>query len=66
MFLYCTVSKQALGSTQPSIKLVPVGALSSVIKQPGREAGNSHPSSAEFKNGGNITPISHTSSWRSA
>jgi hypothetical protein len=36
------------------------------VKQPGREADHSPPSSAEVKNGGAILPLPHTSSWRCA
>jgi hypothetical protein len=43
------VSRTALGSTQPPIQLV-TGALSLGVKQPGREADHSPPSSAENKN----------------
>jgi hypothetical protein len=42
------------------------GAVSPGIKQPGREANRSPPSNAEFKNGGAIPSLTHTSSWRSA
>jgi hypothetical protein len=34
------------------------------VKQPRREADHSRLSSAEFKNGGAISPLPHTSSWR--
>jgi hypothetical protein len=43
-----TVSRTALGPTQPPIQLVQ-GALSVGVKRPGREAGHSPPSSAEVK-----------------
>jgi hypothetical protein len=46
-------------------KWVP-GALSPGVKQMGREADHSPPTSAEIKNGGAIPPFSHMSSWRSA
>jgi hypothetical protein len=36
------------------------------IKREGCEADHSLPSSAEVKNGEAITPLLHTSSWRSA
>jgi hypothetical protein len=42
------------------------GTLSFEVNQPGLELGNSPPSNAKVKNGGNIPPLSHTSSWRSA
>jgi len=40
------INKTALGPTQPSIQVVP-GALSLVVKQPGREADHSPPPSVE-------------------
>jgi hypothetical protein len=49
IFLFTTVSRMALGATQPSIQWVP-GALSFGVKWPGREADHSPPSSAEVKN----------------
>jgi hypothetical protein len=48
IFLFITSSRTALGLTQPPIHWVP-GALSLGVKQPGREAGHSPPSSAEVK-----------------
>jgi hypothetical protein len=48
IFLFTTVSRAALGPTQPPIQWVP-GALSLEINQSGREADQSHPSSAEVK-----------------
>jgi hypothetical protein len=36
------------------------------VKRQGREFDHSPPSSAEVKNGGNIPPLSHMSSWHSA
>jgi len=42
------VSTPALGPTQPPIQCAP-GALSLVVKRPGREADHSPPSSAEAK-----------------
>jgi hypothetical protein len=44
-----TMSRTALGPTQPPIQWVP-GALSLEVKQPGCEADHSPPSSAEVKN----------------
>jgi hypothetical protein len=38
--------------------------VSLLQKWPEREADHSCPSSAEVENGGNISPLSHTSSWR--
>jgi hypothetical protein len=46
--LNTTASRTALGPTQPPIQWVP-GALSLVVKRPGREADHSPPSSAEVK-----------------
>jgi hypothetical protein len=40
------------------------GALSPVVKRPGREADHSLPSSAEAKKVGAKPPLLHTSSWR--
>jgi hypothetical protein len=48
MFLFTTVSRTALGPTQPPIQWVP-GALSLGVKWPGREADLSTPSSPEVK-----------------
>jgi hypothetical protein len=48
IFLFTIASRTALGPTQPPIQLVPV-ALSLGVKQPGREADHSPPSSAEVK-----------------
>jgi hypothetical protein len=53
------------GAHQPHIQWVP-GALSTVIKRPGREHDHSPPSSAEVKNCGAIFSLPHTSSCRSA
>jgi hypothetical protein len=47
-FLFSTLSRPALGSTQLPIHWVP-GALSSGVKRPGREADHSSPASAEVK-----------------
>jgi hypothetical protein len=48
IFLFTTTSRTALGPTQPPIQWVP-GALSLGVKQPGREADHSPPSSTEVK-----------------
>jgi hypothetical protein len=48
IFLFTTASRTALGPTQPPIQWVP-GALSLGIKQPGREADHSPPSSFFLK-----------------
>jgi hypothetical protein len=47
-FLFSTLSRPALGSTQPPNQWVP-GALPPGIKLPGREADHSPPASAEVK-----------------
>jgi len=49
IFLFTTVSRMALGSTQPPIQWVP-GAPSLGVKQPWCEADHSPPSSAKVKN----------------
>jgi hypothetical protein len=48
IFLFTTAFRTALEPTQPPIQWVP-GALSLGVKQPGREADHSPPSSAEVK-----------------
>jgi hypothetical protein len=48
IFLFTTVSKTALGPTQPPIHWLPA-ALSLGVKRSGREADHSPPSSAEAK-----------------
>jgi hypothetical protein len=52
--LFITASRTALGPTQPPIQWVP-GALSLGVKQPGRQADHSPPSSAEVKNAWSYT-----------
>jgi hypothetical protein len=49
IFLLSTSSRPVLGFTQPPIQWV-LGALSPVVKRPGREADHSPPTSAEVKN----------------
>jgi hypothetical protein len=49
VFLFTTVTRTALGPTQPPIQWVSV-ALSLGIKRPGCEADHSPPSSADVKN----------------
>jgi hypothetical protein len=60
IFLFSTMSRPALGSTQPT-QLV-VETLYPGIKCPGREADHSHPSSADIKDGRNIPPLPLVSS----
>jgi len=48
IFLFTTVSRPALGPTQPPVQRVP-WVLSVGVKLPGREADQSPPSSAEVK-----------------
>jgi hypothetical protein len=63
--LFTIASRLALVPTQPPIQWVS-GTISPEVKRPGRESDYSHPSSAEVKNGGVISPFSHISSWHSA
>jgi hypothetical protein len=56
VFLFTIASRRALGPTQPHIQWVP-GALSLGVRQPGREADHSPPSSAEVKMRGAIPPL---------
>jgi hypothetical protein len=60
-----TSSRPALGPTQPPIKWAPV-VPSPSVKQQGREADHSPPTSAEVKKCGSMHPLPHTPSWRSA
>jgi hypothetical protein len=62
-FLSSTASRPALGPTQPLIQWAP-RAVCPETKRPEREADHTRPSNAEVKNGGAITPFSHTSLWR--
>jgi hypothetical protein len=64
IFLFSTPSRPALGPTQPPIQWVS-GAISSEVKQPGREADHSPQSSAEVKNGRAILPLPHKFAWHS-
>jgi hypothetical protein len=60
------VSRTALGPTRPPIQWVP-GALSLGVKQPGREADQSPPSSAKVKECVDLyLHSSNTPSWRGA
>jgi hypothetical protein len=54
IFLFTTVTRTALGPTQPPIQWVPE-ALSLGVKRPGREADHSPPYSAEVKNAWSYT-----------
>jgi len=54
IFLFSTLSRQALGPTQPPIKRNP-GVLSPWVKRQEREADYSHPSSVEVKNSWSYT-----------
>jgi hypothetical protein len=56
ILLFTTVSRTALGLTQPPMKWVP-GALSMGVKWPEREADHSPPSSAEVRNEWSYTSI---------
>jgi hypothetical protein len=56
IFLFTTVSRTALGPTQPPIQWEP-GAISLGVKRPGREADHPPPSSAEVKNAWSYTSI---------
>jgi hypothetical protein len=56
IFLFSTASGPTLGPTQTHIKWVQ-GAILLEVKQVGREADHSPPSSAEVKNGGAIPPL---------
>jgi len=56
IFLFTTVSRLALGSTQSSVQWVP-GALSLGVKRLGHEADQPPPSSAEVKNAWRYTSI---------
>jgi hypothetical protein len=64
-FLFSTLYRLALGSTQPLIQPV-LGALSRRVKQQGHEADHSPPASAQVKKVWSIHPLPHTPSWRSA
>jgi hypothetical protein len=56
IFLFTTVSRTALGSTQPPNQWVQ-GPLSWGVKRQGREADHSPPSSAKVKESGSIPPL---------
>jgi hypothetical protein len=56
IYLFSIASRPGLGPTQPPIQWVLV-ALSQGVKQMGREADQSLPSSAKLKNSGTISPL---------
>jgi hypothetical protein len=61
-FFYPVLSRPALGPTESLIQRV-LEAHAPEVKLPGRGADHSSPSSVEFKNGGAILPLPHTSLW---
>jgi hypothetical protein len=65
IFLLSTSFRPVLGPTHPPMQWVP-GALSSVVKRPGRETDDSPPASAEVKTRGSMHPLPYTPSWRCA
>jgi hypothetical protein len=66
IFLFTTVSRLALGPTQPPIQWVPE-VLSLGVKRPGSEADHSPPFSAEAKECVDLYLYSpNTPSWRGA
>jgi hypothetical protein len=64
VFLFFTVFRPTLGSTQPFNQWVWKDLPG--IKQPGFEADYSPPSSTKIKNGGAIPPLPERPSWHSA
>jgi hypothetical protein len=64
-FLYFVASISALGSNHAAIQWVP-RAISRGVKNPGREADHSPPSSAEVNNGGALPSLPLRSSWHCA
>jgi hypothetical protein len=64
IFLFCIISRPAVGPAQPPIQWVPPlrRAVYREVKRHGRKADHSGPSSAEVKNGVTIPPLPHTSS----
>jgi hypothetical protein len=60
--IFSTSSRPALGPSHPPVQWVR-GALSPVVKQPGREADHSPPTSAEVKK---MWIYTSTPSWRGA
>jgi hypothetical protein len=55
---------QTSSGVHPASYLMGTGAYSLGVKRLGREVDRSLPPSAEVKNGGAISPLPHTSSWR--
>jgi hypothetical protein len=64
IFLFSTVSRAALGPTQPPNQWVP-RAISPGVKRPKHEAHHSATPDAKVKNGEAVPPLSHMS-WNSA
>jgi hypothetical protein len=58
--IFSTMSRPAVGPTQPAIKWMPM-AISLSLHRPGRETDHSHPSSAEVKNGGAVPSLPYMS-----
>jgi hypothetical protein len=65
IFLFSTMSRSALGPTQPHMQWPP-RALSAGVERLGREADHSPPSIAEVRNDGAVPRLPHTTSWPSA
>jgi len=66
IFLFTSVSRTALGPTQPLIQWVP-GSISLGVKRPGHESDHSPPSSAKVKGWVELYIHSpNTPSWRGA
>jgi hypothetical protein len=59
IFLFCTASRPALGSTQPPMQWVQEG-LSLGVKWARHEADHSPPANAEVKNGGTVSLLLFT------
>jgi hypothetical protein len=59
-------SVQTESGAHPASYPIAIDVLSSGVKRPGREADHSPPLTTKGKNGGDITPLLHTSSWHSA
>jgi hypothetical protein len=61
-FLFSTLPRPKLGSTQPPIQWIPVD-ISLEVKRTGRETDHSPSSCAEVKNVETIPPFARPSSW---